>query len=122
MLKDMIQTGDWKGEKHVPVIDAPDKVKKGEVVKVEVSVGKEIPHPNTMEHHISWIELYFKPDDEKFPVMVGRCGFMSHGEGQALAEPHVVVTLKLSKSGTFYALSYCNIHGLWSSEKKIEVE
>ncbi len=122
MLKDTIQTGDWKGEKHVPVIDAPDKVKKGDVVKVEVSVGKEIPHPNTMEHHISWIELYFQPDGGKFPIMVGRYGFMSHGETETFTEPHVTSFMKFSTSGTLYALSYCNIHGLWSSEKKIEVE
>ena len=122
MLKDMIQTGDWKGEKHVPVIDAPDKVKKGETVKIEVSVGKEIPHPNTMEHYISWIELYFKPDGGKFPIMIGRYGFMSHGESETFSEPHIVAFIKFSTPGTLYALSYCNIHGLWSSEKKIEVE
>lgn len=122
MLKDMIQTGDFKGEKHVPVIEVENKVKKGEVIKVEVSVGKEIPHPNTMEHHIAWIELYFKPDDGKFPILVGRYDFVAHGEGEVLSEPHVVANLKLSKPGTFYALSYCNIHGLWTSEKKVEVE
>jgi len=25
---------------------------------VRVVVGHEVPHPNTPEHHISWIELY----------------------------------------------------------------
>jgi superoxide reductase len=23
-----------------------------------VVVGKEVPHPNTVDHHIAWIELY----------------------------------------------------------------
>lgn len=25
---------------------------------VRVVVGKAVPHPNTVEHHIEWIELY----------------------------------------------------------------
>jgi len=28
-IGETIQSGDWKGEKHVPVIHAPEKVKKG---------------------------------------------------------------------------------------------
>ena len=56
-LGDLIQSGDFKGEKHVPVIEAPAKVKAGEPFKVIVSVGKEIPHPNKPEHFISWIQL-----------------------------------------------------------------
>jgi len=51
-VADVVQTGDWKAEKHVPVIVAPGSVKAGEKFVVEVSVGKEIPHPNTTEHHI----------------------------------------------------------------------
>ena len=41
-IKDLYQSGDWKAEKHVPVIDAPDTIKKGEAVQINVSVGKEI--------------------------------------------------------------------------------
>ena len=51
-LGDLIQSGDFKGEKHVPVIESPAKVKAGEAFKVCLSVGKEIPHPNKPEHHI----------------------------------------------------------------------
>ena len=29
-FKDIIQSADWKQEKHVPVIEAPDRVKKSE--------------------------------------------------------------------------------------------
>ena len=42
-LGDLIQSGDFKGEKHVPVIEAPAKVKAGEPFKVIVSVGKRDP-------------------------------------------------------------------------------
>ena len=41
-----VQKADWKSEKHVPVIDAPAKVKADEPFKISVTVGKEIPHPN----------------------------------------------------------------------------
>ena len=40
-LGDLIQSGDFKGEKHVPVIEAPSKIKAGEAFKVCLSVGKE---------------------------------------------------------------------------------
>jgi superoxide reductase len=46
------------------VIDCPDNVKADEMFDVTVTLGKEIAHPNTTEHHIRWIQLYFKPDDD----------------------------------------------------------
>jgi len=49
VLGNKTQHGDWKKEKHVPVIDCPDKVRADELFEVKVSLGKEIAHPNTME-------------------------------------------------------------------------
>ena len=74
-LKDMLQSADWKKEKHVPVIDSPDSVKKSEAVKFTVTVGKEIAHPNTTAHHIRFITLFFLADGEKFPYQIGRTEF-----------------------------------------------
>ncbi len=126
-LTELVQTGDWKGEKHVPVIEAPDSVSRGESFKVELSVGKEIPHPNTTEHHIRWIALYFKAKDGKFPYEVAKLFFDSHGEavkganeGPVYADPHGVVTMNIQGSGTLMAMSYCNIHGLWENSRDIE--
>lgn len=126
---DLIQSGDWKGEKHVPVIEAPAKVKAGERFEVKVSVGKEIPHPNTTEHHIRWIKLSFKPRDDKFPYEVAHFDFCSHGEavaganqGPSYCEPFASVHVKVNKPGTLLALSYCNIHGYWENSAEIEVE
>ena len=70
-----VQKADWKSEKHVPVIEAPEKVKAGEVFEVKIRVGKEIPHPNTTEHHIRWISLYFQPEGDKFTYQIGRYEF-----------------------------------------------
>jgi superoxide reductase len=127
-FKDLFQTADWKAEKHVPVIEVSDKVKKGEFFKVTVSVGKQIPHPNTTEHHIRWIEVYFLADGEKFPYQIGKFEFTTHGESTQgpntstiYTHPETVTTFKTEKPGTIFASSYCNIHGLWQSAKKIEI-
>ena len=127
-LKDLLQSADWKKEKHVPVIEASDALKKGDAVKISVTVGKEIAHPNTTEHHIRWIEVYFLADGEKFPCQAGRSDFTAHGESAQgpntstiFTNPEMTVSLKTEKSGTIMASSYCNIHGLWTSSKKLEV-
>jgi superoxide reductase len=127
-LGEQIQTGDWKKEKHTPVIECADQVAAGEVFEVKVSLGKEIAHPNTTEHHISWVSLYFKPDDEKFTYDVGHFEFNAHGQSVAGANEGPVHTVhsvaawvKTIKSGTLHAVSYCNIHGLWESSKAITV-
>jgi superoxide reductase len=127
-MKDLFQSADWKKEKHVPVIDAAASAKKGEAVQVAVSVGKEIPHPNKTEHHIRWIEVYFHPDGAKFPFQVARFDFTAHGESpdgpdtsSVYANPSVTCSFKTDKPGTILASSYCNIHGLWESARRLEI-
>src|SRR3989338_2896130 len=127
-FKDLFQSADWKKEKHVPVIDAPDSIKKGEGCRVTLTVGKEITHPNTTEHHIRWIALYFMPDGEKFPYQIGKFEFTAHGESAQApntstiyTHPEVAASFKTEKAGTLLASSYCNIHGLWQNAKKIAV-
>ncbi|MCS7175561.1 class II SORL domain-containing protein [Pseudothermotoga sp.] len=128
-LSQFIKTEDFKKEKHVPVIEAPDKVKANEKVEITVTVGKEIPHPNTTEHHISWIKLFFQPDGDPYVYEVGNYEFLSHGAtvkgpntGAVYTEPCIKTFVKLSQPGTLIALSYCNIHGLWESSKRIAIE
>jgi len=127
-IKDLFQSADWKTEKHVPVIDAPESIKKGEVAKVTVSVGKQINHPNTTEHHIGWIEIYFLADSEKFPYEIARVEFSAHGSSTQgpntstiFTQAEATVSFKTDKSGAILAASYCNIHGLWKSEKQLVV-
>ncbi len=128
-LKDLLQSADWKTEKHIPVIEAADKVKKGGLSKVTVTVGKEIPHPNKTEHHIRWIVVYFQPEGEKFPYQIGRAEFASHGESTqgpdtstVYTQPEVTLSFKTEKAGMLFASSYCNIHGLWQSSKALKIE
>ena len=122
-----IQEADWKSEKHVPVIDGPDEVKTDVIFEVKVGVGKEIAHPNTTEHHIRWIQLFFHPEGEKFTCQVGCYEFTGHGEsaqgpnmGPVYTLPGVATSFKINKPGTLYALALCNIHGLWQSAKEIK--
>jgi superoxide reductase len=116
-------------EKHVPVIECPDLVKADELFEVKVTIGKEVAHPNTTEHHISWIELFFLPDGEKFPVQVARHEFRAHGASAKGPNTSTVYAhhaaagwMKTGKSGTLIATSMCNIHGLWQSSKEVKLE
>lgn len=122
---ELLKTADWKSEKHVPVIEV---LEKGEKVKLRVSVGKEIAHPNKTEHHIAWIEVYFQPEGSKFPYMVGKADFSAHGASvdgpdtsTVYTDPEVNLSFKTEKAGTIYAFSYCNIHGLWVNEEALKL-
>ncbi len=128
-MKELFQTADWKSEKHAPVITVRESAEKGEILDIELSVGKEIPHPNTTEHHISWIELYFHPEGEKFPYALGKFEFSCHGasvqgpdSSTVYTHPKVVCSMKTEKSGSIHAMAYCNIHGLWSSVAELKVK
>ena len=128
-ITDHIQTADWKSEKHVPVIECPDEVAAGEAFEVKLSVGKEIAHPNTTEHHIRWISLYFHPQGEKFMFQVAKMEFLAHGEstkganqGPVYGDPVGSVTVKIDSPGHLHALAYCNIHGVWGNSIDLKVK
>lgn len=116
-LGEFIKSGDWKGEKHVPVIEAPVSVKAGEAFEVTLTVGKEIAHPNTIEHHIKWFDLYVKYDDGQFLVHLGHVELTP-----VLADPRATLKVKMEKEGTLIAVSYCNLHGLWEGSYKVNIE
>jgi superoxide reductase len=113
----------------VPVIDAPDKIRKAEAVSISLSVGKALPHPNTSEHHIAWLAVYFLPKSEKFAYLLSRTEFAAHGAGTqgpntsgVYTQPAASLNFKTEKSGSLIVIAYCNIHGLWESSKEIEVD
>ena len=124
----LLQTADWKTEKHVPVIECPDKANADEWINVSITIGKEIPHPNTTEHHIRWVKAFYVPDGDKFAHELGVFDFNAHGEGvegankgPAYTHSKVSFSFKTNKTGTLNAVSYCNIHGLWEAKKKITI-
>ena len=118
-LSSLVKSADWKAEKHVPVITLLSPFKPGEPLEIEVSVGKEIPHPNTVEHHIAWIALYYVAAGSQLPVELARAEFSAHGL-DIVAEPVLKTKVKLPKPGTLHAVAYCNLHGLWESELEVK--
>jgi len=128
-IGELYQTADWKAEKHVPVIECPDTATTDEMFKVTVSLGKEVAHPNTTEHHIRWIQLFFHPEGDKFVYQVGNFEFTAHGEtvaganeGPVYTNHSVTATMKIIKPGVLYATASCNIHGLWENSKEIGIK
>ncbi len=124
----LYQTDDWKKEKHVPAIECPDSFPSGEMVPVTVTLGKEVAHPNTTEHHIRWIRVYFRPEESDFAYEVASCEFGAHGASTEGADTSTVYThhtvtfeFKTEKPGEIFATSFCNIHGLWEDSREIRV-
>ena len=92
-------------EKHVPVLELVDCPQCGEKV-VKATVGKEVAHPNTVEHHIKWIALF----GVKNGVAVHVATF---DLGPTYGVPTVVTHANLGDFSELIAIEYCNIHGLW---------
>jgi superoxide reductase len=104
-----------KRESHTPKIEIPKDVKLNETFEIKVSVG---PHPNTLEHSIKWIEIYFSEEGRAFnPLMLSRVDLVP-----IVSEPVVAIKVKLQKKGVIHALEYCNLHGLWSDKKELMIE
>jgi superoxide reductase len=103
-----------KTESHTPKIEAPDLIKADQAFEVRVMVG---PHPNTIEHSIRRVEVYFYEEGRPFnPILLATTNFTP-----VYSDPNVKLTLKLKKSGVIHVLQYCNLHGLWEGRKEIKV-
>ena len=76
------------------------------------------------EKHVPVIETV---EGTQLPFEVGEISFNVHGDGATANEGpvHAIsegsLAVSLNKSGKLIAVSYCNIHGLWESEKEITV-
>jgi len=104
---DILKSPESEGkEKHVPVMEVGEH---GGADMVHVIVGKETPHPNTVEHHIAWVELYGVKQDGQV-INLGRAGF-----APGYASPSSWFRVPIAEFKAFCALSYCNIHGLWGN-------
>lgn len=107
-LGELIKGADQEGkEKHIPVIELVDCPECREKV-VKVTVGKEVPHPNTIEHHIEWIVLFGVKGG-------GAVRIASFDLGPTYGVPTVVTHANLEGFSELIAVEYCNIHGLWES-------
>ncbi|MCW3136765.1 MAG: class II SORL domain-containing protein [Canidatus Methanoxibalbensis ujae] len=96
-------------EKHVPHIEVGKGRGREDVDVVRIVVGKEVPHPNTVEHHIKWIELYGVKRDGQV-VDIGRVEL-----APTYTNPNVRFQVPVKEFKAFCALAYCNLHGLWKN-------
>ncbi|MEI8356373.1 MAG: desulfoferrodoxin [Deltaproteobacteria bacterium] len=80
-------------EKHVPVIEKSDNLRK-------VKVGS-IPHPMEEKHYIEWIEIVVEGKSCRQYLKPGDLPERSFN----LADKEIT------------ARAYCNLHGLWSAKE-----
>jgi superoxide reductase len=104
ILKDAASEGK---EKHVPHIDILEGHGAQGANLVHIVVGKETPHPNTIEHHIAWVELFGVKQDGQV-LALGRADF-----APSFTEPKISFHTQVGEFKSFLALAYCNIHGVW---------
>ncbi|MFA5364307.1 MAG: class II SORL domain-containing protein [Candidatus Bathyarchaeia archaeon] len=115
-LKELNKPTDWKNltgmaKKHVPIIEAPAKVKANEPFAVKIKVGgiDGVEHPNTLSHWINWITLYAGKR------LIARVDF-----GAELTDKYVVtVNVTLTETTTLIAQEFCNLHGVWEGKDQI---
>ncbi|MFC1807164.1 class II SORL domain-containing protein [Candidatus Omnitrophota bacterium] len=99
-------------QKHMPVIDAPEKVGQSETFEVTIEVGKLKAHPNEPAHSIEWVELYC---GDTFIFRINLAG--------SLSSPKVTLPITLTHAhGPLKARAKCNMHGLWEGIKDIQVQ
>jgi len=109
-IGDILKTADVEGkEKHVPVIEVGKGKGEAGADIVHVIVGKEVPHPNTVEHHIAWVELYGVKKEGQV-ISLGRAEF-----APGYTTPNVRFQVPVDQFKSFCALEYCNVHGVWEN-------
>ena len=94
-------------QKHVPAIEAPEKINPGEWFDLKVKVGFLKEHPSSPEHWITMIKLLV--DGKEIASTIFKVG----GKSAPIARFRV----KLGKSSTVEAIEHCNLHGTWISDQ-----
>ncbi|MEJ2718465.1 MAG: desulfoferrodoxin family protein [Deltaproteobacteria bacterium] len=101
-------------EKHVPDIELDKGHKSGRDI-VRVVVGHGSPHPNTVEHHIAWVELYGVRRDNGQVIDIGRAAC-----APVHSNPNIRFQINdIEDFKSFHALAYCNVHGLWENSLEL---
>jgi superoxide reductase len=80
---------------------------------VEVVVGREVPHPNTPEHYIVWIQLFGVLKDGHI-LDLGRAVFKP-----GIDKPVYSMEIDAAQFNHLFSFSYCNLHGVWEQHMEI---
>lgn len=92
-------------KKHTPYLTAE---RNGDKVVVSIEVGHEVPHPNQLDHFITYIELY------AFMAPIARFDF-----APGVSDPKVTIQCTLPPDTQLMAVEHCNLHGVWVYEKVV---
>ena len=112
-LAELNKPKDWSkltpmAKKHLPIIDAPEKVNANEAFQVKLKIGgiDEVEHPNLLGHWINWVILYagLRPIAQVWFYPTVTDGYV------------VTINATLKESSTLYAQTYCNLHGVWEGK------
>ncbi len=98
-------------KKHIPFIDAPETVTKGEYFDIRVEVGRLLAHQNEYQHFIQFLDLY--ADD----AFLTRVDFMA---GRSCPKATFCVSLH-HPAKELRAYAHCNLHGTWLGRKAVSV-
>jgi superoxide reductase len=91
------------------VLTLPERVRAGRAFDLVVQIGVR-PHEITAEHRIEWIEVCL--DDRR--VLVADLS-------ADVAYPVVRVPVSLRAPATLTARARCSQHGVWMTQRRIEV-
>ena len=93
-------------QKHIPVVELPEKIESGSWFDLHVKVGFMQEHPSTPGHWITKIKLLVDGEE------VAKTKFKKGGVSPSGA----VFRIRLDKNSTLEAVEHCNLHGTWISE------
>ncbi len=98
-------------EKHIPHIEIDRGCKSGSDILLVV-VGHEISHPNTVEHHIVWLELYGLKKENNQVINLGRaaCAMIDSNPNVRFHTSFRLTELRiLSRSTSWVTVIYPNV-------------
>ena len=94
-------------QKHVPLIEAPNRAEQGEWFNVNIKVGFMKEHPSTPGHWIRKIKLLVNRKE------VAETEYREGGMSASTASYRI----RLEKTSTLEAVENCNLHGTWISDE-----
>lgn len=101
-------------DRHTPHVVAPARVEKGQPFQVTVKMGRDYVHPDVPEHFIQALQLF--RGDKLVAQATYAPGASSAGREAASGFQQATFTVALDAPARFSAMSYCTVHGLWTSE------
>ena len=93
-------------QKHVPVMELPERIESGKWFDLHVKVGFMQEHPSTPGHWITKIKLLVDGKE------VAKTKFKKGG----ISASGAVFRIRLDRDSTLEAVENCNLHGTWISE------